>query len=283
MLYRFFWAVLCGMCLSFFLQSTAVWADGSGLGLSGSSYPSGAGQAASSPQSLSARSTDSGSGQSVIEQMKGLLVQQQRQIAQLKKVLMQLYQQQQSIQTQVVQLSKATQGQVQLLQQQIIALKQGHGSGAAPGTTADSPSVTLDTSKLPIIVPQIKPTQVQSEPGVAARQSWLAGHWVMAKSHADSLAAILVACLVLVLLGVKWQCRQRSTKKQASESEKKEQEYDQMAGVSGIPAQLDLALAYVQMKDPASAQAILEKVLLQGNAEQRQQAQDLMRQCKQSL
>ncbi len=53
-------------------------------------------------------------------------------------------------------------------------------------------------------------------------------------------------------------------------------EYDFMGSSEGIPAQLDLARAYIAMENYAGARMVLENVSAKGDAEQRQEARDLL-------
>ncbi len=57
---------------------------------------------------------------------------------------------------------------------------------------------------------------------------------------------------------------------------KKSDEYDFMNSRESIPAKLDLARAYIDMGDSASAETALKDVLKNGNKEQRKQARDLL-------
>jgi pilus assembly protein FimV len=51
---------------------------------------------------------------------------------------------------------------------------------------------------------------------------------------------------------------------------------DFFAGEDAIGTKLDLAKAYMDMGDPDGARSILEEVLSEGNASQKQEAQRLM-------
>ncbi|MBW5802431.1 hypothetical protein FIV31_01790 [Coxiella endosymbiont of Ornithodoros amblus] len=56
-----------------------------------------------------------------------------------------------------------------------------------------------------------------------------------------------------------------------------ESEYDYMGSSESIPAKINLARTYIAMEDPVSARKMLKQVSKQGNEEQRQEADELLK------
>ncbi|WP_032074900.1 FimV/HubP family polar landmark protein [Coxiella burnetii] len=56
-----------------------------------------------------------------------------------------------------------------------------------------------------------------------------------------------------------------------------EAEYDYMGSAESIPAKINLARTYIAMEDPVSARKVLKQVSEQGNEEQRQEADELLK------
>lgn len=65
------------------------------------------------------------------------------------------------------------------------------------------------------------------------------------------------------------------------DDEDTENEYDFMHSEEGIPAQLDLARAYIDMDDAEAAKEVLEQVMHGGNPQQQHEAKDLLKQVEQ--
>ncbi len=57
-------------------------------------------------------------------------------------------------------------------------------------------------------------------------------------------------------------------------------EFDYLASSEAVPAKLDLARAYLQMEDFASAKKVLQEILTQGNIQQRDYAAQLLTQIE---
>jgi len=77
--------------------------------------------------------------------------------------------------------------------------------------------------------------------------------------------------LLIIILVIK-------PKKQVIQDE--EDEYDFMGSDEGIPAKLDLARAYLDMNDQNAAREVLDEITKQGNEQQQQEAQDLLKRIK---
>ncbi|HYF97539.1 MAG TPA: FimV/HubP family polar landmark protein [Coxiellaceae bacterium] len=93
----------------------------------------------------------------------------------------------------------------------------------------------------------------------------------------------LLLLIVLVLLIIWWlviRLRKQRAKikvvQNQHEDDDTKNEYDFMGSSEGIPAQLDLARAYIAMENYTAAEGVLHQVLAKGDAAQQQEAQDLL-------
>ncbi len=92
--------------------------------------------------------------------------------------------------------------------------------------------------------------------------------------------------LILIVLLLVWVMVGRIRKRRARYAENvvrhdhdeddTKNEYDFMGSSEGVPAQLDLARAYIAMENYEAAETVLKQVIAKGDAEQQQQARDLL-------
>jgi len=105
-----------------------------------------------------------------------------------------------------------------------------------------------------------------------------------ASTFLNSYNNILLILIVFILLMSWWLLRrlhkQRAKSKAMHHAHDDEDdtknEYDFMGSSEGIPAQLDLARAYIAMENYKAAEAVIAQVLAKGDADQQQQAKDLL-------
>ncbi len=94
------------------------------------------------------------------------------------------------------------------------------------------------------------------------------------------LMLVLLALLILWLLVHRIRKHKVALKAQQSSSSSNDDdtknEYDFMGSSEGIPAQLDLARAYMAMENYVAANAVLQRVVAKGDAIQQQQAKELL-------
>ena len=101
---------------------------------------------------------------------------------------------------------------------------------------------------------------------------------------------ITTGIIALLLLALIWKLSAR-TKQSVSDSKpeteaaietiESDADYDFLSSNDAIPAKLDLARAYIAMEDFSAARAVLNDVLVQGDAEQKRDAQAMLQQIKQ--
>jgi len=103
------------------------------------------------------------------------------------------------------------------------------------------------------------------------------------------IAGGLIGLGLLMMLWLYWQQGKQEVRASApalptlpperfNEEDDGEGEYDFMNTDEALPAKLDLARAYIQMEDIASARSILQDVLEHGDEVQQQEAQSLLAQ-----
>ena len=86
----------------------------------------------------------------------------------------------------------------------------------------------------------------------------------------------IAGLLLLLILGSFFRGAKKSTIVTSAASETTPGEYDLMSSAEGIPAKLNLASAYIEMGNKEAARNLLQEVLKQGDAAQKQAAQGLL-------
>ncbi|WP_267256664.1 FimV/HubP family polar landmark protein [Coxiella endosymbiont of Ornithodoros maritimus] len=97
---------------------------------------------------------------------------------------------------------------------------------------------------------------------------------------------VAITGMLLALLLILWALWPRKRKNQKNRRVLDDQpaiggadgaEYDYMGSAESIPAKINLARTYIAMEDPVSARKVLKQVSKQGNEEQRQEADELLK------
>lgn len=91
-----------------------------------------------------------------------------------------------------------------------------------------------------------------------------------------AMIAVILLIIILLIILIK-RCKKQPVIQKESEQDA---DYDFMGSDESIPSKLDLARTYIDMGDAKDAKKVLQEIIQIGNAEQQQEAKDLLVQMK---
>ena len=113
-------------------------------------------------------------------------------------------------------------------------------------------------------------SQIQQAQSTAQQQSNIYRYVIAA------MIAVILLVIILLIVFIK-----RSKKQTIIQHEpEQDSDYDFMGSDESIPSKLDLARTYIDMGDTKDAKNVLQEIIELGNAEQQQEAKDLLAQIK---